>query len=119
MSICERLKEERLRLGYSQSAFAEIVGASKRTQIGWEQGRSSPSGDSFAIWASIGLDILYVLTGQRSMAVSEQNPRERALLDNYRHCDEEDKKAIERVVLNSAAPKQEVLAGEKGNKKAS
>lgn len=99
MSLGERLKEERARLGFSQTAFAELVGASKRSQIGWEQGRSTPDGAAFEAWAKVGIDVLYVITGQRSQAVSAVplGKRQAALLDNYEHLREEDKKALERT----------------------
>ncbi|WP_276681242.1 helix-turn-helix domain-containing protein [Thalassolituus oleivorans] len=106
MSLGERLKEERARLGFSQPDFAALVDASKRTMIGWEQGRSSPSGEALSIWAGIGVDVMYVLTGQRTSIEYSLNRKEEALLDNYRHCVAEDQKAIYQVAL-SAAKKEE------------
>ena len=67
-SLGERLKEERERLGYNQTDFANLVGASKRSQIGWEQGRTSPDASSLAKWVEIGLDSLYVLSGVKQDA---------------------------------------------------
>ncbi|WP_338807123.1 helix-turn-helix transcriptional regulator [Pseudomonas chlororaphis] len=64
-TLGERLKEERERLGYTQPDFAALVDASKRSQIGWEQGRSSPDASSLEKWIEVGLDALYVLTGNR------------------------------------------------------
>lgn len=63
-----RLREERIRLGLSQTAFGEVVGASKRTVIDWEKGAISPTAAQLAGWSENGLDPLYVLTGQRSVA---------------------------------------------------
>ncbi|NPZ40110.1 helix-turn-helix domain-containing protein, partial [Pseudomonas aeruginosa] len=56
-SLGERLRAERERLGYTQPEFAEIVGASKRTQIGWEQGRTAPDALALAAWANEGLNV--------------------------------------------------------------
>lgn len=84
MALCERLKEERVRLGYNQTDFARLAGASKRSQIGWEQGRSNPDGAAYEAWAKIGLDVAYVFTGVRA-SVPNLAPDEAALLDNYRH----------------------------------
>lgn len=70
ISLGERLREERERLGYTQPAFAALVGASKRSQIGWEQGRTSPDASALAVWAGVGVDALYVLTGQRAPGVT-------------------------------------------------
>jgi transcriptional regulator with XRE-family HTH domain len=64
MSLGARLKEERKRLGYNQSDFAELVGSSYKSQLRWEKDESSPSADALNIWASIGLDVLYVVTGR-------------------------------------------------------
>lgn len=110
MNLGGRLKEERERLGMSQPDFAEVAGAKKHAQINWEKGVATPNGAAFEAWSKIGVDILYVITGQRAIAWPQpKNPREAALLDNYRHCAEEDKNAIERVVLIAATPQQEVV----------
>lgn len=42
-SVGERLKEERKRLGMSQSEFAEIGGVKKLAQLKYEKGERSPS----------------------------------------------------------------------------
>lgn len=78
-----------MRLGYNQTDFAGLVGASKRSQIGWEQGRSNPDGAAYEAWAKIGLDVTYVFTGQRSAAgtvsaTAELPPGEQLLLEAYR-----------------------------------
>lgn len=67
MNLSERLKAERERLGYSQTAFAELVGASKHTQINWEKGSSSPTADALSTWSDKGLDVLYVVAGKRDV----------------------------------------------------
>ncbi len=113
MNLGDRLKEERERLGLSQPAFAAVANAKKHAQINWEKGVATPNGAALQAWAGIGVDVLYVITGQRAVA-AEQNPRERALLDNYRQSKEEDKAAIERVALNAASAEQEgVIDGKK------
>ncbi|WP_162961855.1 helix-turn-helix domain-containing protein, partial [Pseudomonas aeruginosa] len=42
MTIGERLKEERQRLGMSQTELAEQCGVSKNTQLAYEKGERSP-----------------------------------------------------------------------------
>jgi len=94
-----RLKEERERLGYTQPVFAELAGATKRTLIYWEQGISSPTAVQLARLSEIGVDVLYVLTGQRAIPLQDTlNPRERALLDGYRHTHPTQRKFIEDAV---------------------
>lgn len=89
MNLHERLKEERERLGHSQTAFAALAGASKHAQINWEKGAASPNAAALAAWADAGLDVLYVVTGQRTGGASAPVPAravsegDRILLDNF------------------------------------
>ncbi|ENU9618645.1 helix-turn-helix domain-containing protein [Salmonella enterica] len=71
MSLGERLKEERNRLGFNQSEFAALVGASYKSQLRWEKDESSPGADALSKWADIGLDVLYVVTGNALSRVPE------------------------------------------------
>ncbi len=71
MSLGERLREERERLGFSQADFAELVGASRKSQIRWEKDESAPSADSISLWANVGLDVLYLITGQAQKSSSK------------------------------------------------
>jgi len=98
--IGERLKSERERLGLTQPEFAEAAGAKKRTLIDWEKGVSSPTAVQLAALATIGADVLYVLTGQRSQPAPPAAglpPRVRALVANYEATDEEGRRHIERA----------------------
>jgi len=52
-------------MGLTQPAFAELAGVKKRTVIDWEHGVSSPTAVQLAALAAHGVDILYVVTGQR------------------------------------------------------
>ena len=81
MNLSSRLKEERERLGYSQTAFAALAGASKHSQINWEKGSASPNAEALAAWVEKGLDVLYVVTGQHdsASAVQESSAGSRAL----------------------------------------
>ncbi|WP_130357176.1 helix-turn-helix domain-containing protein [Pigmentiphaga kullae] len=62
-AIGARLKAERERLGLTQPAFADAAGAKKRTLIDWEKGVSSPTAVQLSALATLGVDVLYVLTG--------------------------------------------------------
>ncbi len=61
----DRLKEERERVGLTQVALAELAGASKSAQVGWESGRSVPNASYLAVAIAQGIDVIYVLTGVR------------------------------------------------------
>lgn len=65
MNIGLRLKEERERLGLSQTALALIGGVGKTTQIKYEKGSSNPDSAYLSAVSKEGVDILYVLEGQR------------------------------------------------------
>ncbi len=95
-NFCERLREERERLGYNQADFGEIGGVKKLAQFNYEKGERSPDAVYLGKIAVIGVDIVYLLTGQRSASISAPiNPKEEALLDNYRNSNEAGKKAVE------------------------
>lgn len=106
VTIGERLREERERLGFNQPDFAALAGTTKKSQIDYEKGATFPKANYLEVIANAGADVLYILTGRRSVEVQPSNPREAALLDNYRHSREEDRAAIERVALNAASAKQ-------------
>lgn len=63
MSIGERLKEERERLGKNQTEFAEIGGSTRKTQFNYESGDRFPSADYLARISQYGADIQYIVTG--------------------------------------------------------
>lgn len=71
-----RLKEERERLNFSQTAMAEIGGKKKLAQLKYEQGESSPTAAYLAAVGRVGVDVLYVITGERTaqrLASDEQD----------------------------------------------
>lgn len=89
MHAGERLKEERERLGFNQADFAAVAGATRKTLFNWESGAASPNAAALASWAEAGLDVLYVVTGQRAGGASAPPPPravsegDRILLDNF------------------------------------
>jgi len=91
-TIGDRLKAERERLGLSQTACGEIGGVKKLAQIKYEQGGSFPNAAYLSEAAAAGIDVLYVITGQRGgVALTRE---ETALVDNFRHSPPEAQKAI-------------------------
>ena len=66
MGISDRLKEERGRLELTQAALADLVGITKKTQINWEHGISSPNAEALMGYQSAGVDVWYLLTGERA-----------------------------------------------------
>jgi transcriptional regulator with XRE-family HTH domain len=60
-----RLKEERKRLGLNQAQLAELAATSNVAQSRYETGDRSPDWEYLSRVADAGVDVLYVLTGQR------------------------------------------------------
>lgn len=113
MNIGNRLKEERTRLGYSQEEFAEVASITRRPYAEWESGRTSPTAAQLAALASIGLDVLYVVLGQRSQPSGPVlDAAEQVLLDSYRRCKPEARTnliqtaALLSAGLDASAPKR-------------
>src|SRR3990167_7719838 len=64
-----RLKEERTRLGLSQSALADTLEVTKWTVINYERpgGRGTPiPADLLSACARLGMDVQYIITGVSS-----------------------------------------------------
>ncbi|NWO55013.1 hypothetical protein DEJ73_01980 [Chromohalobacter salexigens] len=66
MTIGRRLKEERERLGLTQTAIAGTGGVTKNTQLLYETDQRHPKADYLAALDSEGVDVYYVLTGRKS-----------------------------------------------------
>ncbi|QPQ55628.1 helix-turn-helix transcriptional regulator [Allosphingosinicella flava] len=66
MSFGSRLAEERKRLGLRQAEFADLVGTDVPKQSLYENDRRDLRADYLARLAEAEVDVLYVLTGERS-----------------------------------------------------
>lgn len=85
MAIGERLKQERSRLGFSQTDLAGVGGVGKTTQINYEKGERSPDAGYLAAVAEKGVDVLYVVTGERKpQAPGSLSTDEMQLVERYR-----------------------------------
>ncbi len=71
-SFCERLKEERTRLGFSQADFAVLAGVQRRAQVNYEAGERSPDADYLQKISTVGVDVGYLITGSRSSKSNQQ-----------------------------------------------
>lgn len=96
VGIGDRLKKERERLGYTQTDFAALVGASKKSQIRWEHDESYPDAAALAAFAEAGANVMWIITGQESGSSPPPiAPSVRTLIDNYEAADEAGKRVIE------------------------
>lgn len=63
--ISDRLKEERKRLGLTQTDMATAGGVQISAQSNYEKGTRRPDSDYLAAIANAGADVLYIVTGNR------------------------------------------------------
>ncbi|WIE52389.1 helix-turn-helix transcriptional regulator [Pseudomonas sp. GM17] len=100
MGIGDRLKEERERLGFNQTEFAAKAGASKNSQYNYEKGERSPDASYLAAVAERGVDVLYVVTGERKPTMAESVSTETAkFLEVYQRISEVDREVLFRMAV--------------------
>ncbi|QXI02278.1 helix-turn-helix domain-containing protein [Pseudomonas monsensis] len=98
MTIGERLKEERSRLGLSQTDLGAAGGVGKTTQINYEKGSGSPDAKYLAAAAELGVDVLYVVTGERKpTAAGSISTEAEKFLEVYQHIGEPDRDVLFRM----------------------
>lgn len=84
-AIGSRIREERERLKLTQRAFGEIGGVEPNAQGKYESGERWPKADYLAAVADHGVDVLYVLTGERATQPADRLAEPEArLLASYR-----------------------------------
>lgn len=98
MGIGNRLREERERLGFNQTDLATLGGASKNSQYNYEKGDRHPDTAYLAAVAGHGVDVLYVITGQRLPIPSDSlSADEAVLLTAYRQVSDDDRPVLVRI----------------------
>jgi transcriptional regulator with XRE-family HTH domain len=102
-SLGDRLKEERLRLGFKKGEFAALGGVASNAQHFYETGKRKPRADYLAAIGRGGADIMYICMGARC-PVPEQalTTREAEIMSFYRSLDGDDKQAVERLLESLA-----------------
>lgn len=65
LTIGQRLREERERLGFTQPAFAELANTTKKSQIDYEKDVTQPKANYLASIAEAGADVNYIITGNK------------------------------------------------------
>ncbi len=97
-ALGNRLYEERNRLTLTQEELAQIGGVNRNTQRNYEKGERNPDAVYLMAIAAIGVDIMYVLTGNRNIStVGELTPAESKVLANYRSLPDADKASVRRL----------------------
>ncbi|SNX59071.1 hypothetical protein SAMN06296273_0508 [Nitrosomonas ureae] len=67
MEIGDRIRSERERLGHSQEQWTSVCGIHRNTQVKYEKGEGSPNVEYLVAIDSIGADIDYIITGEKSV----------------------------------------------------
>jgi transcriptional regulator with XRE-family HTH domain len=97
--VGERLREERERLGLSQTDFGVLLGVSRGTQKNYELGASSLDLRYVTALEEKGVDAGYVLTGKRSTPLGQLfTSTEERLIMQFRSISDDDQKAIRRFL---------------------
>jgi transcriptional regulator with XRE-family HTH domain len=103
----ERLREERERLGLTQDEVVKATGISKRSYCAYEAGDTTPNAKFLASLIGIGMDVSYLLTGQRSQPLAPQAllPKsDRALLDDFHHASHAVQKLVKETLGTFTPP---------------
>ena len=93
----ERLRAERTKFDLKQSELAAKAGITTKSQGAYERGERSPTAEYLSALAGIGIDVTYVLTGERVSDMLGLTLEEAALIDNYRNMGDEQKESITKV----------------------
>jgi transcriptional regulator with XRE-family HTH domain len=97
-TVGDRLREERVRIGLSQEELAAVGGLRKQAQLNYESGSRSPDANYLLALAEAGVDIVYVLKGERVVTDRNAvvlNEDEREILRKYRLLNEAGKGSVE------------------------
>lgn len=84
-SAAERLKNERERLKLTQEQLGAVGGVTKLSQFNYENGKRTPDANYLSEVAKVGVDIQYVLFGER--ANTAINDEELLLLHKFRNAE--------------------------------
>ncbi len=104
MTLAARLRQERERIGATQEAMAFQAGVGKHSQIHYESGRTAPNARYLIKAADHGVDVLYVITGQRLAALTPSVGAElAALVSNFNAASEDGKRFIENAASLAAS----------------
>lgn len=95
-----RLQEERKRMQMTQTQLAEVAGVTKQSQINYEKGERHPDSLYLAAVAAVGVDVLYVLTGQRQSPApaAALDEGDRVLLRNFHAAPQQVQKGVRSIL---------------------
>lgn len=96
-TVGARLREERERLGLKQEDLATPGGVNRNTQGSYERGVRNPDTAYLAGVATLGIDLVYVISGRR-VVPEGLTPDEAQIIEQYRSIPSEDQRSIRRFL---------------------
>lgn len=95
----DRLREERIRVGLNQIDFGALGSVTKSTQINYEKGERSPDADYLMKLIPHGVDVVYLLTGERAQFdAAKLTPDQLRLISDFAGLSLQDRQVALRVV---------------------
>ncbi|VWC55079.1 XRE family transcriptional regulator [Burkholderia lata] len=86
-----------MRIGLSQAEFAALGGLGKQAEFNYEADARSPDANYLAALAKVGVDVLYVVTGERAQGVVTPDD-EAELLEGFRQLNDVGRTAVQASV---------------------
>lgn len=106
--IGDRLRLERERLGMSQTALGDLAKVGRKTQFNYESGDRFPDAAYLAAVAAAGVDVRYVVTGERDYVPPPAlSAEEQRLVALYRLADAAVRKAVLGALAVGEVPMEE------------
>jgi len=103
MTIGARLREERTRLGVSQTELAVACGIAKNTQLNYEKDERSPDAKYLTAAEALGMDVYYVLVGKHFPVSPDQlSSFELEMLSYLKDLSDYDKETLRRMAAAMA-----------------
>lgn len=96
MAFADRLKEARLKKGYTQEQIAEKVGVAKSTYTGYEKGNREPN--VYTIWKlmeELGVDANFLWQDETTFPFELTYDEMEHLVKKYRNLDDHGKKMVD------------------------
>ncbi|MDO8941512.1 MAG: helix-turn-helix transcriptional regulator [Methylicorpusculum sp.] len=122
-SVGERLKGERVRLGYSVRKFADAAGVATSTQTRYESNENVPGSDYYNRISTLGAEIFWIMRGEkeddevRDKRAAMYSPDVRALIDDYQLCPEAVQTALRTLAKHTADFRRQAIENfNKGDK---
>lgn len=82
--FCDRLREERVRLGFKQDEISAMCGVSRVMWGKYERDISEPTSSVLTALARVGADVNYILTGSRVQDSLDFSPIKQAALQAHK-----------------------------------